>query len=316
MPYTPKPHVSKALRHLRFGVTVSGAALSLALVLQLLVFAFVHFTDARWTELEPPKQNTRELRVVRSNTDTAKSLSGAGSKVADKAPAAEAEAAPTQTAQVNRVLNRNDVWMHGASDLARTVGSLAVIVLAIAMFQAVVVAGGASVPGVERVVTAGSWSFVLALVCLPVAGMLPGVPFAGALPSYEWLTTSSEAIREGSPIRPSWGEFYGSALLVPMIAIAVTGLLVLRFHLGVEQGVIATNVSELDEKLHREMSSIKLGATSAPRSVGALNRAIGEATPVGGAPAPAPEPALASASESPLRRITEPTSGDGLKRPI
>lgn len=314
MSYTPKPHVSAALRHLRLGVTVAGALLSLALILQLLVFAFVHFTDVRWTELEPPKQTTRELRVVRSNTDTAVSLSGAGSRVADKAlPATEPAVV---AADVNRVLNRNDVWMHGASDLARSVGSIAVIVLALALFQGVIVAGGAHVPGVERVVTASSWGIALALVCLPVAGMLPGIPFAGALPSYEWVIGASEAIRAGSPEAPGWGEFYGSTLFAPMIALIVTLLIVLRFHVGVEQGVIATSVSELDEKLHREMSSIKLGATSAPRSVGALNRAIGEASGLGAAaPKTGGEAALA-AGGAPMRRITEPGAGEGLKRPI
>lgn len=313
MGYTPKPHVSAALRHLRLGVTASGAALSLALILQLLVFAFVHFTDARWTEMEPPKPTTRELRVVRSNTDTAQSLSGAGSKVAEKL--AEAET-PVAAANVNRVLNRNDFWMHGASDLARSVGSVAVIVLALALFQGVIVAGGASVPGVERVVTSSTWALVLALLCLPVAGMLPGIPFAGALPSYEWLTAASESMRSDSPVAPGWGEFYGSVFFAPMIALIGSAVIVLRFHAGVEQGVIATSVSELDEKLHREMSSIKLGATSAPRSVGALNRAIGDASGVGAAaPKTGAEAALA-AGGAPLRRIGEPSTGDGLKRPI
>ncbi len=314
MSYTPKPHVSAALRHLRLAVTAAGAALSLALILQMLVFAFVHYTDVRWTEMEPPKQSTREMRVVRSNADTAVSLSGAGSKVADKAPPPELT---VQAADVNRVLNRNNLWMHSTSDLARSMGFVAVVVLALCLFQGVIVAGGAGVPGVERCVTSSSWAMVLALVCLPVAAMLPGIPFGGALPSYEWLTAASESIHNNSPASPGWGEFYASVLIVPLIALIATGLIVLRFHMGVERGVIATSVSELDEKLHREMSSIKLGATSAPRSVGALNRAIGEPTGLAAAaPKPVPEQALAAGGGQSLRRIGEPSSGDGLKRPI
>lgn len=311
MSYTPKPHVSAALRHLRRAVTVSGALLSMALILQLLSFAFVHYTDVRWSTLEAPQPATHEMRVVRTNADSARSLSGAGSKV--KKPAA-ADTPPPPSAEVNRVLNRNNFWLHSASDLGRSVGTVAVIVLALAMFQGVVVAGGAGVPGVEKAVTAGSWSLVIAFLCLPVATLLPGVEYAGALASYEWITAASEAVRSGSPDAPGWGTLYGSVLIGPMIALFATALVVLRFHSGVEQGVIVTNISELDEKLHREMSSIKLGATSAPRSVGALNRAIGEAATIAPpAPAAPMEPSLSGPS---MRRLNEPSAGEGLRRPI
>lgn len=310
MAYTPKPHVSAALRHLRRAVTVSGALLSIALILQMLSFAFVHFTDARWSTLQAPQPATHEMRVVRTNADAALSLSGAGSKVKKTAAAGTP---PPPSANVNRVLNRNDFWLRSVSDLSRSVGSVAVIVLALAMFQGVVVAGGASVPGVEKAVTAGSWSIVIAFLCLPVATLLPGIEFVGALTSYDWMTNASEAVRSGSPDAPGWGTLYGSVLIGPMIALFATALVVLRFHAGVEQGVIVTNISELDEKLQREMSSIKLGATSAPRSVGALNRAIGEAATVAPIPTPPMETPLSGPS---MRRLNEPNAGEGLKRPI
>lgn len=334
MVWTQKPHVSEALRRLRVVVTAAGAILVVALLMNLLVFAFVHYTDVRWTTQEPDQAAVRELRVVRSNTGSAKSLTGKGSSIGATVatttePAAHgalgAGVAPwranapvaqgVSAADVNRILNRNDLWLRATSDLARSLGTIAVIVLAIAMFQGVIVAGGASVPGVDRAVTAGSWAFVLAFICLPVGTILPGISFAGALPGYDWLTEASEAIRTGSPQAPGWGAFYGSALLAPVVSLVVAAVVMLRFSAGVEQGVIVTSVSELEEKLHREMSSIKLGAMNAPRSVGALNRAIGESTPMttgaslSSPPAPETDPA-------PARRIGTPSIGESLKRPI
>lgn len=312
MAFTPKPHVSAALQHLRLGVSAAGLAVALAMVLQMFIFGFVHYTDVRWTTLEDAGR-TRELRVVQSNADSARSLTGRGSAAAEN-PAPQAEPAPAPAAaDANRVLNRNDRVLATTSGLARSLGTVAAVMMMILMLQGVVVAGGASVPGVERAVTAATWSIVIAFVCLPVSSMLPGVPFRGALPSYEWITVSSEAIHAKSAAAPSGATFFGSALLAPMVVLAAAALVVLRFHAGVEQGVIATSVSELDEKLRREMSSIKVGATGAPRSVGALNRAMGESPP---ALISAPPPPLARIDPEEDRPIGRPTAGESLRRPI
>ncbi len=309
MAFTPKPHVSAALQHLRLGVAAAGLAVVLAMVLQMFVFGFVHYTDVRWTTLEDTGR-TRELRVVQSNAGGARSLTGKGSAVGAD-PAAKPEPAPaTVTADANRVPSRNDGWLAATSGLARSLGTVGALVMMILMLQGVVIAGGASVPGVERAVGAATWSIVIAFLCLPISAMLPGVPFRGALPSYEWLTASSGALRAGSPDAPGGTTFFGSALLAPIVVLAAAALVVMRFHAGVEQGVIATSVSELDDKLRREMSSIKVGATNAPRSVGALNRAMGETPPA------APAPPLARITPEDERPIGRPIAGDSLRRPI
>ena len=320
--FEPKPHVSSALQHLRFTITTAGGVLVLALITQMFILGFVHYTDARWTVLQPVKVQSPELRVVETNTDSARSLTGRGSQLDRERTQQDAEAPGPVPADVNRVLNRTDRWFHVLSDLARAGGSVAAVVLALMMLMGVAVAGGASVPGVEKIVTASTWSLVVALVCLPTASMLPGLPFAGALPSYEWLTASSEALRHRTPGAPTGAEFLASALVAPLIVVVLTSMIVIRFHRGVEQGVIATSVSELDEKLRREMSSIKLGAVTAPRSVGALNHAIGEplsdplAAALPGIPSSSLERRAGERRTPSDRRINEPTTGESLRRPI
>lgn len=313
MQAAPRAHVSSALRHLRLSVIVAGGALSIALILHMLVFAFIHFTDVRITELTPESAHKNTLRIVRTESNGAISLSGKGSAVAPSAVIESAPATDNEPADVNRVLNRNDRWLNTTSDLARTVGGVAAIVLFLSMFQGVVIAGGANVPGVERAVAASSWSIAIVLACLPIGLMLPGVGFPGALPGYDWMTAASEALRSDGGGSVTTSLFYSAGLLAPMVVLVMTAVVVSRFLTGVEQGVIVTSVSELEEKLQREMSSIKIGSTSAPRSVGALNRAIGETpaehTPLAGA---GTEPVKSSS----LRKIGEPTPGVMPKRPI
>jgi hypothetical protein len=112
-------------------------------------------------------------------------------------------------------------------------------------------------------------------------------------------------------------------------------VVVVRFRIGIEQGVIVTHASQLDEKLEREIRERKLGELSQPRAVGALNQAIGLTTgggdrsmqsPMGGvAGIPAPEPVQApSRHRSPMSarpQGEEPPPGAGAaggapRRPI
>ncbi len=309
--FAPRAHVSSALRHLRFSVIAAGGALSIALILQMLVFAFIHFTDVRFDELQPETQ-TNSLRVVRTDS-TAISLSGKGSAIPARAVKETTSNASDEPAEVNRVLNRNNLWLNITSDLARTVGFVSAIVLVFSMFQGVVIAGGASVPGIELAVTAGTWSLAIALACLPIGTLLPGIAFPGALPSYSWVIAASEALRSGAGASVSPILFYSAGLLTPMVVLVMTAVVVSRFLAGVEQGVIVTSMSELDEKLQREMSSIKIGSSSTPRSVGALHRAIGE-TPAEHTPMAASGSAPANGASQ--RKIGQPTAGVMRKRPI
>jgi len=322
--FTPRPHVSAALSHLRLSVTVSAATLGACLILQMLVWAFVHFTDVRWTTLATSDEPSR-LRVVQGES-SALSLADRRARreaVARSSAAAEvknddgrdarhtSEARLTdEPANVNRVLSKHDRWLATTSAWARGVGMLAAIVLALAMIQAVVIAGGGSVPGVERAVTAATWAVVIAILCAPLDRIVPGLHFDGALPSYEAVTDATEAVAAGSSQAPGGFEFYARFFFTPLASLVALMIVVLRFHTGVEQGTIATSVSDLDERIAREAASVKLGAVNTPRAVGALNRAMGER------PAQAPERSGEKSSEKDARRIGDPSPGEPMRRPI
>src|SRR5690606_25613394 len=88
MRYTPKPHVSAALAHLRHGITACALVVVAAAVVQMLVFGFVHFTQVRFEE--PKREVTAQpLSVVAAPRPVA------GAK---PAPAAQNPGQPTQAA--------------------------------------------------------------------------------------------------------------------------------------------------------------------------------------------------------------------------
>jgi hypothetical protein len=300
--FKPKPHVSDALRHLRVTIVACAVVLGVCISLQTLVWGFVHFTDVRWQEVEEVVSNDN-LSVVPSPGQTA-SISG---RQVNSTP----KAVTTQTVRVNRVHTASDGWFASTIGLTSSIGLLAAILLALAMHQGVVIAGGAAVPGVEKAVTAGVWAFIVAIVCAPLGEIVPNFPLDGVFTPYETMTATSEAVQQGLPGAPSTAAFYAEHLLLPVIAFAGVIFVVVHFLAGVEEGVIATSVNELDDRLAREMASIKSVAGNQPRSIGALNKAMGDRD---AEHTPSPVPAKPTGGEG--KRLNAPSAGEPLSRPI
>lgn len=307
--YTPRPHLSAALAHLRFSIFACALVLGIALSGRIVLFAIVHFTDARTTQVGGTEE--APLRVV--STPPRAQITGTPKKAEEIA-----EAPPR--ADVNQVPGTSDLMLRRGSIVVQWVGVMSALLLAVLMFQAVMLAGASSVPGVERAVSAGTLAFIVVLCCLPLSGVLPETPFRGVFVAYERLVEDSALVRAGDAAAPTGLSFIGANVLLPSALILALVIAVLRFRSGVEAGVIATSVSELNEKLEREIRSMKTGNLSAPRAVGALNLAIGaqpseqELRMAAGAESirVAP-PAFRIAGEAPGVDIRP---GDSTKRPI
>jgi hypothetical protein len=299
-----KPHVSDALRHLRSVVMLCSITLGACICVQTLVWAFVHFTDVRWDTVEQVVTQQQAPAIVQSGSGEG-AVSRTGREVSARSTLVE-------SVQVNRVPSRNDGWFRNIVSLVGGVGFIAAIVLVLSMRQGVVIAGGGRIPGVERAVTASTWALVVAMLCLPIGEAVPSLPVTGIFSSYDAMTGSSDAVQGGLPGAPGTLAYFGEFLVLPMLVLAGLVFTVVHFNSGIEQGMIVTSVNDLDHKLAREMSSIKSAATSAPRSLGALNRALGDSDEedeklTGAA-------AKKAAEEG--RRMRQPNAGEPLHRPI
>lgn len=316
-----KPHVSSAIVQLRAWVSVASIVLILSLAAQLLVFGFVHYTDIRWTTVKADPME-RPLMVVDGQPTSGLLDDGDAGPV--RVPAQEArargvreatagkETATAAIADVNRVLTGADRIMRAATNLAMTLGIVAAITLAMMAWLGVAVAGGGAVPGVERAVTAATWSFVLLGLSLPLKDVLPTMPFPGVFSGYERLTASSEAARAG---KGSEGLLLLLHVVLPAASIACGALVRYWFNEGVERGVIYTSMSEVDEAMEKEIAQISASGPNArmSRAMGALTRTMDsdESEPAG------PTRLAAGAeSQTPALLRMRKADPDDFKRPI
>lgn len=286
----PNKHVSPAISHLRFQVAVMSMVVVLALLIQLLVFGFVHFTDARWQSTEQPNQ-ARTLSVVSSssltqNQEVAKTSQDPKNQSVQRRSTTLVELEAIRDA---KQLSKWHFVMGQFSGLAVTAGVVASITLGLLTVLGVVVAGGGAVPGVEKVVTACTWAIVLGLLALPWHDTFSSMPFGGVFGGYEQMVAASEAVslEQGSSL-----ALYATHLLMPIAAIGVALVVAARFWAGVSRGVIVTSVSQLDQAVSREISEIQsrgVASNLAPRAVGVMNEAAGASVIPPSTPAPAAE---------------------------
>ncbi len=321
----PKLYVSPALCRLRTSVVAVALVLGLCLVLHMFVYAFVHFTDLRWTTLGADNARANTQVILAHSDESALKNPEFAARLAEGGAPPDGKA--VVTADVNQVLSRNDYWFESITGLANTAGGIAALALVIFMFQGVSIAAGAAVPGVERAVSASSWAVILALLALPISDVFPSFPFGGAFAPYEQITQTSEMIIASDAGAISGFQFFAERVLMPLALLAGAVVMVLRFNTGIEKGAIATSMSELDEQLEKEMASIKLVSTGSTRAGGALNHAIGEPPAdrlspslLRGANAGpgSSKPKKNGASNAPdaERRIGAPNPGDPMARPI
>jgi hypothetical protein len=327
---TPKPHISAALQHLRFGIAAAAIVLALSLVGQVLVWSFVHFTEVRVVQLEnePAEPNLDVVRRAQPSTNTVGTISGvsrgasvgaSGNKdVQAQAAQTPAQPEPAQPEGVdpNVVESASARQLRHTAALVQTTGVISAVLLLVLMFQGVVVAGGGAVPGVEMAVTATSWAILIALICIPLGNVLPATPFQGVFSGYDTIVAQSEAYRLSRDGAPGVFGLYAMNVALPVLLLIGLAAAVLRFRAGIERGVIATSVSEAHERLEREIRSRKnLGEMANSRAMGALNSAVVDpltGMPVGEPPQPhqpAMHPSSSSTPGTQAKPILDPTFG-------
>ena len=304
--YQARPHVSSALAHLRAGVIACAAVFGLSLAGHVVIWSLVHFTEARTTQAgrdEPPPP----LRVVES----------AGKGEATPSPRELAEGPPL--AEVNVVPGEADIFLRRGTMLVHAAGVISAMLWVLLVAQGVVIAGGAGVPGVQKVISASTLAGICALAALPLWRAMPELDYRGVFISYRTLVEQSLAVRQGGP-DASPMALYAQHLLLPLALLAGVITSVMRFLSGIEAGFIVQSVSELDERIEREIRAAKLGQLASPRAVGALNAALGEvphtaqpSRPSAYEPVPVAPPAFRGATDPPIETYKP---GDSTRRPI
>jgi hypothetical protein len=261
-------HVSPAIIRLTAGISIVSVVVGICLIVQMFVFAFVHYTDARF-EASTAEKTPGALTVVPSSKTPRER---GASWVPEKGSAGSNSDHPDEKAP--RALSRWDGVLSQFSDTAGWIGTLSCLVLAVQLCLATVIAGGASIPGVEKIVSAANAGVVVAIVSLPLHDIFHSLPFIGAFSGYDAMTSASMRVQEAGS-----GEF---GLLMNLAFIPLAGILALvwagtKLRAGIASGVIIHSPSQLDERIDRELAQVRAGGVGSnvgPRTVGVLGHAM------------------------------------------
>jgi hypothetical protein len=298
--------VSLALARLRRGVVVCCWVIGMAVFAQLIIWSLATYTDVRHEVIEQVAEaplivsadaarSRPAARLSRDHGAMDSAAPPAGSQAAAPAPASAPVAAPVYGAssaglESERVPSPHDSTMQSVFDLGSTFARCAMLALLAFIGIAVVLASGASVPGVERTTSAFIWAAIVGLIALPLGGAF-ALPWTdGALCSYEHMTSSVETFRdatlaaepsaEGLKATPGWLELHVRFALVPVIMIVGLAFIGLRFCASVEMALLPRESPRLDPALEREASNIAPSSLHGGRLGTALTRTLETPTPI------------------------------------
>ncbi|MBC7833998.1 MAG: hypothetical protein H7Y88_02730 [Phycisphaerales bacterium] len=273
-----RPHVSESIVQLRRWVTAAAALVVVCLGARLVTFGFVHYTGVRQTVLRSGEVDGT-LRVV---DGAGKAAPAAVAKRAGLRGGAVQGGAVNETGvEVNRVQSAGDLRLAWVTRMSGAAGIVGACGLALCTLLGAVVAGGASVQGVERATKSAVWAWLVMFLCLPWETWGSLFPVPGAFAPYEVMTGWDQNVEIG--LAGSLG-LHMRYVMLPLALLVGTLLVAWWFHTGVERGVILTTMSEMDEAIEREMANIRKrgvtgGAAGTGRAITALNRTIADGSP-------------------------------------
>ncbi|MBY0112137.1 MAG: hypothetical protein K2Y21_04905 [Phycisphaerales bacterium] len=319
-PVTPSHAASPALLALRRGVTIFGVVFALAIATQALVFGFVHFTAARYTDTgvsAAAPVDEKALQVVETPAKKRISLEEAIKDEPEKA----------------RKLGAGDSLLRGVSDTACAVGLIAAFVLLAQSWMSVVVASVAAIVGSQRAVLGASIITALFAMAVPWSSAVPATSVTGLLCGYTPTILASEAGKSGVRSEAVVVLIHG---VTPMVALGLLVWAISSIRLGIAAGIL---LHTIDPVIEAELAAVRergAGSVYGTRAAGDFDRAISAPAPIRTEPvvppAPRAEPLrIAGDNEteramkeleklSPKRRATDeplrPTGTDPLRRPI
>jgi hypothetical protein len=315
-------------------VTALSWVVGVALIIQMLTWAFANFTSLRYEQLsgsevaesavvvtpksDRPTVKPRTLSLrSKLNGDTDAAQPESGEPTVEQPPNETADAGPVHAADVNRATSRYDTWFRVQHQVALAAGIAGVVALSVQLLLGIVLASNGSIAGIRKIVSAQAWSMVLVALCVPWQRIAPEMTFTGLFSTYSDMTTSSEWYLAGDPLAAPGILFYGRFLLLPAAALGVTILIGLRFAAGADTGIVPAGPTPEELAIEAEASNRKAGSLvpGSGRVGGALLSTMGSSATTASPPA-APKPAPPQRAPLTSESIHTPVTPVPANRPI
>lgn len=265
--------IGLALGRLRIAVVTCCWIVGLALALQLVVWSLSAYTQMRFTNQEETTAASEPTVVV---AESPRQQRIRQAREADMG--VELGADETALAEPARVFSSTDATFAATYNLVTGIGRCAMLALIPLMMVGVMLSAGSATPGVDRVVSSLTWAMVVAVLVLPLGGAFSLPWDAGALTSYEHMTSTVDRVEQASETGNQDGAsslaMHSRFGLLPLACLVGVTLVGLRFCSGVEAGILAGENMRLDPALEREAANISPSSLHAGRSTGVLNQAM------------------------------------------
>lgn len=300
MSYSPTRHSALALAQLRNSVAACCWVVGVALLIQVLTWSLSSFTDLRYRNI----QATAESAAPRVLSPEEVRRQAIQSKQNGPVTLDHDEV------EVNRVFSRYDRYFMIQTDLASGLGILASVALLPLLGLGVVLAAGASVPGVDRTVGSFIWAIVIAMLVLPLGSFIEAMPFNGLFASYDSMMAEVERFRAGDG---GGVVFFGKYLLLPVACMAGIAAVGLRFRSATIAGLMPREDYRLDPELEKEVANTKASSLvgGGGRTAGAFTAAIRSDDED-----EIERPKAKPREEKPMRSLRAVSPGEAPRRPI
>lgn len=265
----PNEHTSEALRQIGHSTVLMCWIAGISILLQVLVWSFVNFTDLRYTQIETTAGLTNPEIVYNQPQYTQKQNASTGNTNEQKPPV-----------DANRVYSKYDYWFSNVHKLALLSGLLSIIILTINTCIGVVVASAGQVNGVSKVVAAQTWSMILLLLVFPwsiFGNLLKDLPFNGILLTYSKMCLESSIFQNSDAAFSASFIYYIQNLVLPLACIIAIMLINIWFKSGIKGGIISRGPSAFEIAIDREATGqTATSLFSTGRTRGALNSTISQ----------------------------------------
>jgi len=300
-------NIGLALGRLRRLVVLCCVLIGFSLMVQLLIWSLVTFTDLRYETLEINESTPLIVTSSTSNQRFSPETLDVGGTAA---------ASSMQSKDISRVLSASDRIFAIIADLNAALGILATVSLVLFIAVSLLLATNSAAPGIESVVASFGWVVLVGLLLLPLGQVFPLPWVYGCFTPYDELIKPLAAITDTETSLPGL-PVYARFLILPLTCIIGVGLVLNRFFVGVEAALLPRPDFRLDPKLEAECAKVKPSSLHGGRAAGALSQMVQtseDPQAIQGSPLPSAGPTQGMPTQLP--NATEVSPGTAPRRLI
>ncbi len=298
-------NIGLALGRLRRLVVLCSVLIGFSLIVQLLIWSLVTFTNLRFETLQIEDSTPLIVTSSTSNQRFSPEALDVGASAVE----------PLESKDISRVFSSRDRIFAIITDLNAAIGILATVSLALFIVMSLLLTVNSAVPGIESTVSSFGWMVLVGMLLLPLGQVFPLPWVYGCFVPYDEMIKPLAAMTETAATLPGFPE-YARFLLLPITCLIGVALVLNRYIVGVDAALLPRPDFRLDPKLEAECANVKPGSLHGGRAAGALSQMVQTSEPPAKQGSPLPSAGPTQGAPTQLPNATEVSQGKAPRRLI